>query len=590
MKSKKKNPLFQILDFANDYKSKMIVASIISSCSVILGIIPYITAGKILIYLIDGDTNLSHVLLLSSLAALCLIGEKILYSISTWISHKVAFGTLCSIRCSLVEKLERTSMGYIQSRQSGSFKQTMIDLVDRLEDALAHLIPEMIPNVILPIVVLIYLFVLDWRIALASLISIVIGAITWSLMMGKNAMDIFQLTQEGTENMNSTIVEYVNGMEVIKAFNQTASSMKQYENVVIKYRDALVRWFHHVWPYLSVYGVVTPSTIAFVLPVSGILLYNGAIEIHTFIMCLVLSLGIVPSIMKIVSFTDHINELYTANTKIQEILNAPELIQSIKPVNIQSNSVEFKNVSFGYDEQEILHNISFKVNAGTTTAIVGSSGSGKSTITKLIARFWDVDKGQILIGGIDVKDIPFEQLMSCISYVSQDNFLPNITIKENIRMGKPNASDEEIYLASKKACCDEFISKLPKGYDTRVGDAGDKLSGGERQRIAIARAIIKNAPIVILDEATSAIDPENEFLIQQAIDELTKGKTLIIVAHRLSTIMYSNQIIVLENGEKNAYGTHSELLNNCPIYQSMWNNHVGATSWCIRKGVSLCGE
>ena len=590
MKNKQKNPLFQILDFASDYKSKMIIATVISVLSVFLGIVPYITMGKILIYLIDGNVRLERILVLAGLTALSLIIEKVLYSISTWISHKVAFGTLCSIRCSLVDKLEHTSMGYIQNRESGSFKQNMIDLVDRLEDALAHLIPEVIPNVILPIIVLLYLFVLDWRIAFASLASIFIGAVTWSLMMGKNAMDIFQLTQEGTENMNSTIVEYVNGMEIIKAFNQTASSMKRYENAVIKYRDALVRWFHHVWPYLSVYGVVTPATIAFVLPVSGILLFNGAIDMHTLITCLVLSLGIVQPIMKIVSFTDHINELYTANTKIQEILNAPELVQSSKFVSINNNSIELKNVSFGYGEQEVLHDISFKVNAGTTTAIVGSSGSGKSTITKLIARFWDVDKGQILIGNMDIKDIPFEQLMSYISYVSQDNFLPNITIRENIRMGKPNASDEEICLASKKACCDEFIRQLPNGYDTKVGDAGDKLSGGERQRIAIARAIIKNAPIVILDEATSAIDPENEYLIQKSIDELTKGKTLIIVAHRLSTIMYSQQIIVVDKGEKIAYGSHAELLESCPIYKSMWDNHIGASGWSIRKGVSLCGE
>lgn len=581
-----KKPLFQILDFANDYKGKMIIAIVISVLSVFLGIIPYITMGKILIYLIDGNVQLEQISVLAGLTALSLIGEKVLYSISTCISHKVAFWTLCSIRYSLVEKLEHTSMGYIQNKESGSFKQNIIDLVDRLEDALAHLIPEVIPNVILPIVVLLYLFILDWRIALASLVSIFIGAVTWRLMMGKNAMDIFQLTQEGTENMNSTIVEYVNGMEIIKAFNQTASSMKRYENAVIKYRDALVRWFHHVWPYLSVYGVVTPTTIAFVLPVSGILLFNGTIDMHTLITCLVLSLGLVQPIMKIVSFTDHINELYTANTKIQEILNAPELVQSTKFVSINNNSIELKKVSFGYGEQEVLHDISFKVNVGTTTAIVGSSGSGKSTITKLIARFWDIDKGQILIGNIDIKDIPFEQLMSYISYVSQDNFLPNITIRENIRMGKPNASDEEIYLASKKACCDEFIRQLPNGYDTKVGDAGDKLSGGERQRIAIARAIIKNAPIVILDEATSAIDPENEFFIQQSINELTKGKTLIIVAHRLSTIMYSHQIIVLDKGEKIAYGTHAELLKNCLIYKSMWDNHIGANGWSIRKEVS----
>lgn len=402
-------------------------------------------------------------------------------------------------------------------------------------------------------------------------------------------MSIFQLTQEGNEQMNSTIVEYVNGMEVIKAFNQTATSMEKYENVVIQYRNVLVRWFRHVWPYLSVYSVVTPATIAFILPTGGILFYTGIITLKTFIMCLVLSMGIVTPIMKLVSFTDHINEIYAANTKIQEILYAPELKQATKNAVIRDSCIELKNVSFRYEEKEVLHNISFTANTGTTTAIVGPSGSGKSTIAKLIVHFWDTSNGSVLIGGVDVKEIPFDQLMNAVSFVSQDNFLPNISIKENIRMGKPNATDDEIRLVAKRACCDEFISKLPDGYETKAGDAGDRLSGGERQRIAIARAIIKDAPIIILDEATAAIDPENEYKVQMAIEELTKGKTLIIIAHRLSTIIGADQIIVLKHGTKVNAGTHEQLLESCPMYLSMWNNHIGASGWSIGKEDTVCG-
>lgn len=589
MNNKKSNPLMEVLSFASEEKTKLIIAAALSALSVVFGLVPYITVGRLLIFLSAGNADFQHTVRSAFLIIAAMLMEKLLSGAATWLSHKAAFGTLYSIRCALVDKIEHTSMGYIEGRQSGSFKQTMIDLVDRLEDALAHIIPEIIPNVLLPIVVICYLFVLDWRIALSALISIVIGAVTWKLMMGENAMSIWGLTQEGNEQMNSTIVEYVNGMEVIKAFHQTASSMKKYENVVIQYRDALVRWFRHVWPYLSVYGVVTPATIAFVLPTSGILLYIGAITLETLIMGLVLSLGIVAPIMKLVSFTDHINEVYAANIKIQEILQAAELEQTEKPVIIHDSSIELNAVSFGYGETEILHNISFTASAGTTTAIVGPSGSGKSTIAKLIARFWDVGSGSVLIGGADVKAIPFDQLMDTVSFVSQDNFLPNISIKENIRMGKPDAGNDEIQLAAKRACCDEFISQLPDGYDTKVGDAGDRLSGGERQRIAIARAIIKDAPIIILDEATAAIDPENEYKIQMAIEELTKGKTLIIIAHRLSTIMTAEQIIVLDHGTKVAAGTHEQLLESCPMYLSMWNNHMGASGWSIGKEGVVCG-
>lgn len=588
MKQKNKNPISEIFHFAGEEKKKMIGSTILSGFAAIFGIIPYIVIGKILILMLSFNTSMKQITLKSLVVAAALILEKIFSALSTRLSHKAAFGILCNIRCALTDKIQNASMGYIGEKTSGAYKETVIDQVDQLEEALAHMIPELIPNLILPLVVIVFLFILDFRIALVSMISIIIGIMAWKFMLGKDAMKIFKLTQEGNRAMNETIVEYIGGMEVIKSYNETASSMKNYEGAVTNYRDVLVNWYRHCHPYLSIYSVITPATICFELPVSGILLIHGSITLETFLMCMVLSLGIVAPLMKVITFSDHITEIGAANTRIQEILGAEEIFEADNHKQIADNRISLKNVSFGYGDTEILHGISFDVKPATTTAIVGASGSGKSTIAKLIARFWDVNDGKIEIGGVNIKEIPLKTLMNQISFVSQDNFLANTSIKENIKMGKPGASDEEVMLAARQACCEEFIARLPKGYDTNVGDAGSLLSGGERQRIAIARAIIKNSPIVILDEATAAIDSENEKKIGDAIRELTKGKTLVTIAHRLSTIKDSDQIIVMEKGNKIAGGTHEQLLKDCKVYETMWNNHIGAEGWSIKGEVIPC--
>lgn len=588
MKQEKKNPLSDIFVFAGQEKKKMIVSTILSGFAAVCGIIPYIVIGKILIFLLSGNVSSRQIIISSSVVAAALVLEKVFSALSTKLSHKAAFGILSNIRCTLAEKIKNTSMGYIESSTSGAFKETIMDQVDHIEDALAHMIPELIPNIILPFAVIAFLFVLDFRIALVSLISIFIGIMTWKLMLGKNAMKIFKLTQDGNRKMNERIVEYINGMEVIKAYQQTASSLKNYNGAVTNYRDVLVDWYRHCHPYLSVYSVIAPATICFELPISGILLLHGSITVETFLMCMVLSLGIVGPLMKVVSFTDHITEIYAANTRIQHIMDAPETFKVKNKVQISDSGISFKNVSFSYDDTEVLHKLSFDVKQGSTTAIVGASGSGKSTIAKLMVRFWDASYGKIEIGGIDIKKIPFEQLMNQISFVSQDNFLANMSIESNIKMGKPDATHEEVVFAAKQACCDEFIERLPKGYDTNVGDAGSLLSGGEKQRIAVARAIIKDSPIVVLDEATASIDSENEKKIGIALGELTKGKTLVTIAHRLSTIIASDKIIVMQKGNKIAEGTHGELLENCREYKVMWNNHVGAEGWSIKEEGVTC--
>ena len=387
-------------------------------------------------------------------------------------------------------------------------------------------------------------------------------------------------------NMNGTIVEYVNGMEVIKAFNQTASSMDRFKTSVLKVRDVTTKWYRHCWPFMSISQAVLPSSIAFVLPVGMALFSGGAVSLSELILCILLSMAIVGSLQTFLDFWESTAVVAEVQPRIQALLDMEELPEPAQPKHGDGADVELKDVHFGYGDSEVIHGISFTAKEGTVTALVGPSGSGKSTLAKLIARFWDVDAGAILVGGADIREIALPELMEQISFVSQDNFLFNMSLRDNIRIGKPDATDKEVEWAASQAGCDEFIARFPQGYDTNAGDAGARLSGGERQRIAIARAILKNAPIVILDEATAFTDPENEDKLQQSIDRLTQGKTLIVIAHRLSTIMYADQILVLEDGQITARGTHEQLLAGSETYLDMWKAHISAMDWSMNQEVS----
>lgn len=387
-------------------------------------------------------------------------------------------------------------------------------------------------------------------------------------------------------HMNSTIVEYVGGMEVIKAFNQTASSMGRFQSAVIKVRDITTKWYKHCWPFMSISQAILPSSIAFVLPVGMALISGGAVSLAELIVCILLSMAIVGSLQNFTEFWESFAVISEVQPRIQALLDMEELPEPAQPKHTDSADVQMKDVHFGYGDSEIIHGVSFSAKAGTVTAFVGPSGSGKSTLAKLIARFWDVNAGAVFVGGVDIREMSLTDLTEKISYVSQDNFLFNMSLRDNIRIGKPDATDKEVEWAAAQAGCDEFIARFPQGYDTNAGDAGARLSGGERQRLAIARAILKNAPIVILDEATAFTDPENEDKLQRSIDKLTKGKTLIVIAHRLSTIMYADQILVLEDGQISAQGTHEQLLSRSETYLDMWKAHISTMDWSMNQEVS----
>ena len=582
---KRESPYKGIFRFASAKKQQLTFSVILSVLSSVFGIVPYIAVAVLLQSALEGILTIERVILLPVIALVGFFLKHWLYAKSTLCSHKAAYEIIKNIRTAIMRKMAKVSMGTVQSKSSGEFKQLVMDDADRLEIPIAHAIPEMIASTLAPILVILYLLFIDWRMALAALATGVIGnVIYYCMLIGRG--DMMTEYMAANANMNGTIVEYVNGMEVIKAFNQTASSMDRFKTSVLKVRDVTTKWYRHCWPFMSISQAVLPSSIAFVLPVGMALFSGGAVSLSELILCILLSMAIVGSLQTFLDFWESTAVVAEVQPRIQALLDMEELPEPAQPKHGDGADVELKDVHFGYGDSEVIHGISFTAKEGTVTALVGPSGSGKSTLAKLIARFWDVDAGAVLVGGTDIREMALSELTERISYVSQDNFLFNMSLRDNIRVGKPDATDREVEWAASQAGCDEFIARFPQGYDTDAGDAGARLSGGERQRIAIARAILKNAPIVILDEATAFTDPENEDKLQRSIDRLTKGKTLIVIAHRLSTIMYADQILVLEDGQITARGTHEQLLTGSETYLDMWKAHISAMDWSMNQEVS----
>ena len=584
-KVKRESPYKGIFRFASAKKQQLTFSVILSVLSSIFGIVPYIAVAVLLQFALESKLTMEWAVLLPVIALCGFFLKHWLYAKSTLCSHKVAYEIIKNIRVTVMRKMSRVSMGTVQSKSSGEFKQLIMDDADRLEVPIAHAIPEMIASTLVPVLVILYLLLIDWRMALAALATGVIGnVIYYCMLIGRGEM--MKEYMASNANMNATIVEYVNGMEVTKAFNQTASSMDRFQSSVLKVRDVTTKWYRHCWPFMSISQAVLPSSIAFVLPVGMALFSGGAVSLSELILCILLSMAIVGSLQTFLDFWESTAVVAEVQPRIQALLDMEELPEPTQPKHSTGANVELKDVHFGYGDSEVIHGVSFAAKAGTVTALVGPSGSGKSTLAKLVARFWDVDAGAVLVGGTDVRELSLSDLTEKISFVSQDNFLFNMSLRDNIRIGKPDATDKEVEWAAAQAGCDEFIARFPKGYDTNAGDAGARLSGGERQRLAIARAILKNAPIVILDEATAFTDPENEDKLQHSIDKLTKGKTLIVIAHRLSTIMYADQILVLEDGQITSRGTHEQLLTSSETYLDMWKAHISTMDWSMNQEVS----
>lgn len=588
--------LNKVFEYAGSHKKTIHLASFIMLLSVIMGVVPFLFAYQIINPLILGQ-NLEFKRLVILLAGIliCLVLQALLGGLGLNMSHKAAYNTLFGLRTSLQKKMENLPLGAIEEKGTGAIKKMFVDDIGSLEVLLAHSLPEGIANLIVPVMVYIAMFFVDWRLALMSLASIPLSIVAMMIMYsaGMKKMGPYYMA---SGKMNNTIIEYVNGMEVVKVFNKQAESYQRFSKDVGDYRDYALAWYKTAWPWMALYSALLQCTIILTLPLGGYFAYMGYVSLSDLILVLCLSLSIGLPLLKALGFLPTMPQLNYKISALEDALNIEPLKQGENKFKGIDQTISYDNVTFGYQLSKmgengqpetyiknVIHNVSFTAKVGEKTAIVGESGSGKSTLAKLLIHYYDVLEGSISIGGQNLQDMSLKALNKEISYVSQDQYLFNTSLLENIRIGNLSATDEEVIEAAKKAQCMEFLDKLPNGIYSLAGEAGKMLSGGERQRISLARAILKNAPIVVLDEATAYADPENEEKMEAAIAELVKGKTLIVIAHKLPAIVDADQILVMNHGRLVANGKHKDLLESSADYRKLWDATIFSKEWKIDR-------
>lgn len=571
----------KILSYTGEHRKTTYAAIAAMLAGMIMQVLPFWFIYQLVRPLLMRETlTAEYVIWRIAAIAICTVLYAVLYIWGLSLSHNAAYNTLKNLRISLQGKMENLPLGIIQEKGVGAIKKVFVDDIENIELPLAHVIPEGIANVSVPIMVFIGMFIADWRMALLALASLPLGMISMAAMYkaGTGKMVTYY---ESAQKMNRTIVEYIDGMEVVKVFNRDGESYHQYENDIKSYRDFTLAWYRACWPWMAVYNSLVPCVALFVLPVGSYFVLQGYSTLPNLALALCMSFGISAPLLRAISFMPTMARVNYAINNMEQMMSEPPLIQSNKPFSGKDYSVTFEDVRFAYKEAEVLHGVTLNIPEGSLTALVGESGSGKSTLAKLLVHFYDVSGGAVKIGGQDVRDMSLEALNTQISYVAQEQFLFNMSLLENIRLGKPDATDAEVLAAAEKAQCNEFLTRLEKGIHTMAGDGGKQLSGGERQRISLARAILKNASIVVLDEATAFMDPENEEKMNEAIAEVIQGKTVIVIAHRLHAIMNADQICVLDAGNLVAAGTHAELLQTCPAYQKLWQAAEKSAQWKV---------
>ena len=564
------NNLKFLLKLSGQHKIKLIISAMFSIISTTLSAIPYLLVYSIILELFNREISYNKIQSLVFIAILFIILGVVARILSGIFSHISAFNILYKIRIDLIEHMSKLNMGFFKKNMTGKLKKIINEDVEKLENFIAHQIPDLSSAFATPLIFLGIMFYFNWQLSLVLFIPIILGILAQSGMF-KNYMGKVDHFYKLVAKLNSTIMEYINAMNVMKAFNLTAKSFKDYRNNTQEYADYWIELTELAVPYYSAFLCLLDTGLLFIIPIGGIMLLNGKITISVYILFLLMSTIFLNSLRTLFELSESLSFLLKGMEKIIEIFNEKE--QKSGDISFPehfSESLKYENVTFAYNKAKVINNFTLTIRAGTTTALVGPSGSGKTTIGLLAGRFWDIDEGKITIDGTDIKDISYESLMDNISFVFQDTFMLHDTIYENIIMGK-NYTREEVENAAKKAQIHDFIMSLPDRYETKIGEGGVKLSGGEKQRISIARAILKNTPIVILDEVTSYSDIENEAKIQSALKTLLKGKTALIIAHRLYTIKNADNIVFMKKGQITEQGTHEELLRNKGDYWHLWS-------------------
>ena len=576
--------MFQkVLEYAGEYRKTTYLSMVVMLIGIVMNVLPFLFIYQLIRpLLLGGSLELGYAAWRVAAIAACGILYAVLYVKGLSLSHRAAYNTLKNLRISLQGKLERQPLGVIQEKGVGALKKMFIDDIDSIELLLAHALPEGLANLAVPAFVFLAMFFVDWKLALLSLCALPLGLVAMMAMYraGTSKMGAYYAS---AQKMNNTIVEYINGMEVVKVFNRDGESYQRFEQDVRGYRDFTLAWYKVCWPWMALYNSILPCVALFTLPIGAYLVLVGYSTLPDFALVLCMSFGVGAPLLRALGFMSTLPQINYKITALEQLMGAPALEQTEAGFSGEDHSVSFEDVRFAYQEDEVLHGVFLTAPEGSLTALVGESGSGKSTLAKLLVHYYDVTGGSIRVGGQDIREMSVEALNDQISYVAQEQFLFNMSLLENIRLGRPEATDQEVLAAAEKAQCGEFLARLEHGIHTMAGDGGKMLSGGERQRISLARAILKNAPIVVLDEATAFMDPENEEKMNEAIAEVIRGKTVLVIAHRLHSIVNADQICVLEQGTVADVGTHGELLGRCPAYQKLWQAAEDSAQWGVNQ-------